>query len=203
MTATPKDTVLEIEDLKAEFDTLEGVVQVLRGVDLTVRRGEAVGLVGESGSGKSVTAMSVLRLLREPPARLSGSIRFHGTTGGAPVDLAAVDPGSEQMQQIRGNDIAMIFQEPMSSLSPVFTIGHQVAEAIWLHQDKTRQQAHAEAVSQRLGQFRLTDAGGAPEQKCAGGLIGLAQTGAGALDRIHHRIDRFVLTKDAQPQVSA
>ena len=153
MTATPKDTVLEIEDLKAEFDTLEGVVQVLRGVDLTVRRGEAVGLVGESGSGKSVTAMSVLRLLREPPARLSGSIRFHGTAGGAPVDLAAVDPGSEQMQQIRGNDIAMIFQEPMSSLSPVFTIGHQVAEVIWLHQDKTRQQAHAEAeeMLQRVG----------------------------------------------------
>ncbi|MBT6625594.1 MAG: ATP-binding cassette domain-containing protein, partial [Gemmatimonadetes bacterium] len=110
MTATPSDTVLEIEDLQVEFGTLEGDVQVLRGVDLIVRRGEAVGLVGESGSGKSVTAMSVLRLLREPPARLSGSIKFHCTATGTPVDLATVDPGSEKMQQIRGNDIAMIFQ---------------------------------------------------------------------------------------------
>ena len=153
MTVTQRETVLEIEDLKVEFGTLEGVVQVLRGVDLTVRRGEAVGLVGESGSGKSVTAMSVLRLLREPPARLSGSIKFHGTAGSPTVDLATVDPGSGQMQQIRGNDIAMIFQEPMSSLSPVFTVGHQVAEVIWLHQDKSRKQAHAEAeeILQQVG----------------------------------------------------
>ncbi len=153
MTGTSKEIVLEIEDLNVEFDTLEGVVQILKGVDLAVHRGEAVGLVGESGSGKSVTAMSVLRLLREPPARLSGSIRFHNAAGGATVDLAKVDPGSEQMQQIRGNDIAMIFQEPMSSLSPVFTVGHQVAEVIWLHQDKSRKQAHAEAeeMLERVG----------------------------------------------------
>ena len=139
------DIVLEIEDLTVQFDTLEGVVEVLKGVDLTVHRGEAVGLVGESGSGKSVTAMSVLRLLREPPARLTGSIRLHDAAGGAPADLVKLDPGSQQIQAIRGNDIAMIFQEPMSSLSPVFTVGHQVAEVIWLHQKKPKKQAHAEA----------------------------------------------------------
>jgi oligopeptide transport system ATP-binding protein len=146
VSSAANDTILEIEDLNVEFNTLEGVVEVLKGVDLTVHRGEAVGLVGESGSGKSVTAMSVLRLLREPPAQLSGSIRLHDTQGEAPpVDLARLDPGSTQMQRIRGNDIAMVFQEPMSSLSPVFTVGHQVAEVIWLHQQKSRQQAHAEA----------------------------------------------------------
>ncbi len=139
------DMVLEIDDLNVTFGTLEGDVDVIRGVDLTIHRGEAVGLVGESGSGKSVTAMSVLRLLREPPARLSGSIRLHLDNGGPPTDLAQLDPASKGLQNIRGNDIAMVFQEPMSSLSPVFSIGHQVAEAIWLHQDRSRPQAYAEA----------------------------------------------------------
>lgn len=147
------DIVLEIEDLNVRFDTLEGPVEILKGVDLTVHRGEAVGLVGESGSGKSVTAMSVLRLLREPQAQLSGSIRFHQAGGGPPIDLARLDPGGDHMRSIRGNDIAMVFQEPMSSLSPVFTVGHQVAEVIWLHQDKSHQQAHAEAeeMLERVG----------------------------------------------------
>ena len=152
--ATPSkatgEAVLEIEDLHVRFDTLEGPVDILKGVDLTVHRGEAVGLVGESGSGKSVTAMSVLRLLREPPAQLSGAIRLYHAEGGpdkagSVTDLLQLDPKGEHMQAIRGNDVAMVFQEPMSSLSPVFTVGHQVAEVIWLHQDKSKQQAHTEA----------------------------------------------------------
>ena len=137
--------VLEIEDLNLSFDTLDGGVDVIQGVDLVVHRGEAVGLVGESGSGKSVTAMSVLRLLREPPARLAGSIRLYQPRGVPPTDLAGLDPGSRRLQEIRGNDVAMVFQEPMSSLSPVFSVGHQVAEVIWLHQEKSRARAHAEA----------------------------------------------------------
>ena len=146
MTAAPeREVVLEIEDLNLSFDTLDGGVDVIQGVDLVVHRGEAVGLVGESGSGKSVTAMSVLRLLREPPARLAGSIRLHQPRGVPPTDLAGLDPGSRRLQEIRGNDVAMVFQEPMSSLSPVFSVGHQVAEVIWLHQEKSRARAHAEA----------------------------------------------------------
>ena len=146
MTDAPeREVVLEIEDLNLSFETLDGGVDVIQGVDLVVHRGEAVGLVGESGSGKSVTAMSVLRLLREPPARLAGSIRLHQPRGVPPTDLAGLDPGSRRLQEIRGNDVAMVFQEPMSSLSPVFSVGHQVAEVIWLHQDKSRARAHAEA----------------------------------------------------------
>ena len=147
MTDAPdaREVVLEIEDLNLSFDTLDGGVDVIQGVDLVVHRGEAVGLVGESGSGKSVTAMSVLRLLREPPARLAGSIRLYQPRGVPPTDLAGLDPGSRRLQEIRGNDVAMVFQEPMSSLSPVFSVGHQVAEVIWLHQEKSRARAHAEA----------------------------------------------------------
>ena len=146
MTAAPgREAVLEIEDLSLSFDTIDGGVDVIQGVDLVIHRGEAVGLVGESGSGKSVTAMSVLRLLREPPARLAGSIRLYQPRGVPPTDLARLDPGSRRLQEIRGNDVAMVFQEPMSSLSPVFSVGHQVAEVIWLHQDRSRARAHAEA----------------------------------------------------------
>ena len=136
--------LLEIEDLEVEFQTVNGVVRILEGVDLRIDRGESVALVGESGSGKSVTAMSILRLLREPPARISGSIRLH--SGEGTTELAGIDPSSQEMQSIRGSEVAMIFQEPMRALSPVYTVGHQVAEAIWLHQDTPRTLAYEEAV---------------------------------------------------------
>jgi oligopeptide/dipeptide ABC transporter ATP-binding protein len=106
--------------------------------------------------------MSVLRLLREPPARLSGSIRLH-RNGVPPTDLVELDQSSQGLQDIRGNDVAMVFQEPMSSLSPVFTIGHQVAEVIWLHQDKSRPQAYSEAEE-------VLDQVGIPEPSRVAGL---------------------------------
>ena len=138
--------LLEIENLEVEFQTVNGVVEVLEGVDLRIDRGESVALVGESGSGKSVTAMSILRLLREPPAKISGSIRLHRAGGEGVTELAGIDPGGQEIQSIRGSEVAMIFQEPMRALSPVYTVGHQVAEAIWLHQDTPRERAYEEAV---------------------------------------------------------
>jgi peptide/nickel transport system ATP-binding protein/oligopeptide transport system ATP-binding protein len=118
--------LLSIENLSTFFYTDDGVVRALRGVDLNVFPGEMVALVGESGCGKSVTALSVLRLIPTPPGKYeSGAIRFHGK------NLLALS--EEEMQSIRGNDIGMIFQEPMTSLNPIFTVGDQVGETIALH----------------------------------------------------------------------
>ncbi len=133
------DILLQIKNLEVGFHLFEaGLVPVLRGLDLTIHRGETLGLVGESGSGKSVTAMSVMRLLDEPPATLSGEILYQDRRM---VDILKLQQNSKQMRSIRGNEIAMIFQEPMRALSPVFTIGHQVAEAVRLHRDVTKAQA--------------------------------------------------------------
>ena len=140
------DVLLEIENLEVEFQTIDGVVKVIDGVDLSIHRGESVALVGESGSGKSVTAMSILRLLREPPARISGSIRLHHGNDKPVTHLDSIDPAGREIQAIRGSEVAMIFQEPMRALSPVYTVGHQVAEAIWLHRETSRKQAYDEAI---------------------------------------------------------
>ncbi len=137
--------LLEIDNLQVEFSTIDGVVPAVFGADLHVEPGETVGLVGESGSGKSVTAMSTMRLLAEPPAKISGSIRFNRRSGET-VDIAALDHGSPVLQDLRGNEIAMVFQEPMRALSPVFTVGHQVAESIWLHREVSREKALKEAI---------------------------------------------------------
>jgi oligopeptide/dipeptide ABC transporter ATP-binding protein len=127
--------LLRIEDLKTHFHTPDGVVRAVDGVSLTVRPREVLGLVGESGCGKSVTVHSILRLLPSPPARIvDGRILFRRRDGNEVVDLAALDPKGERIRQIRGNEIAMVFQEPMSSLSPVHTIGHQIAEAVQVHE---------------------------------------------------------------------
>jgi oligopeptide/dipeptide ABC transporter ATP-binding protein len=137
--------ILEIENLQVSFNTIDGVVPAVTGVDLRIERGETVGLVGESGSGKSVTAMSAMRLLAEPPASISGAIRFQRRSDEI-VDIVALPHGSPVLQDLRGNEIAMVFQEPMRAMSPVFTVGHQVAEAIWLHRDISKEEAHKEAV---------------------------------------------------------
>ncbi|MFN8760475.1 MAG: ATP-binding cassette domain-containing protein, partial [Tagaea sp.] len=118
--------LLEIEDLRTWFFTADGVVRAVDGVSYSVKPGETLAVVGESGCGKSVTAMSILRLLPSPPARIvSGAIRFQGR------DLLAADEA--EMRRIRGNEISMIFQEPMTSLNPVYTVGRQIAETLELH----------------------------------------------------------------------
>jgi len=131
--------VLSVEGLRTWFHTRRGVVKAVDDVSFTLYSGETLAIVGESGCGKSVTALSIMRLIAEPPGRIeSGIVRL------GEVDLLRL-PLSE-MRRLRGNDIAMIFQEPMTSLNPVLTIGRQIAEAVELHQRKSRGAALAHAV---------------------------------------------------------
>ena len=140
------NNILEIRQLRTHFHTLDGVVRAVDGVDLEIRNGETLGLVGESGSGKSVTAHSIMRLLPKRIARIpDGSIEFRRRNGST-VDMTAIDPEGNLIREIRGNEIAMIFQEPMTSLSPLHTIGDQIGEAIELHQKVSRQEALERAV---------------------------------------------------------
>ncbi|MEJ2666670.1 MAG: ABC transporter ATP-binding protein [Deinococcales bacterium] len=133
------ERLLEVKDLKTYFDTDEGVVKAVDGVSFHIDRGETLGVVGESGSGKSVTSLSVMRLIPTPPGRIaSGEMLFEGQ------DL--VTKSEREMRRIRGNDISMIFQEPMTSLNPVYTVGDQIAEAIVLHQGKSNREAMRLAV---------------------------------------------------------
>jgi oligopeptide/dipeptide ABC transporter ATP-binding protein len=135
----PPHTVLEIENLQTHFFTPGGVVRAVDGVSYTVRSGETLGVVGESGCGKSVTALSILRLVADPPGRIiGGAIRFEGT------DL--LELSEAEMEGIRGNDIAMIFQEPMTSLNPLMTVGRQIAEPVALHQGLSLREATDRAV---------------------------------------------------------
>lgn len=125
-----KTPVLEVKNLTTEFVTDEGVIKAVNDVSFTLHRGETLGIVGESGSGKSVTSLSVMRLVPSPPGRIaSGQIIYHSETG--PVDLLSLKP--HEMRRHRGNNIAMIFQEPMTSLNPVYSCGEQVTEAILQH----------------------------------------------------------------------
>lgn len=129
--------LLEITDLQVHFKTFKGVNRAVEGLSFSVEEGETLAVVGESGSGKSVTSMSVLGLLPRRAAGLRGSIRFRG------VEL--LDIGERQMRRIRGNEISMIFQEPMTALNPVMTVGWQLMEALRLHRDMGRSKARARA----------------------------------------------------------
>ena len=138
------DTVLAIRDLRTHFHTDAGVVKAVNGVTLSLREGETLAIVGESGSGKSVTGLTVLRLLARTSARVvGGEIRFRDREGRTRDILAMPEA---EMQRLRGRDIAMIFQDPMSSLNPVFPVGEQIAEPIRIHKGKDRKAARAEAL---------------------------------------------------------
>ena len=131
--------LLEIDDLRTYFFAAAGVVRAVDGVSLTVRTGETLGVVGELGCGKSVTALSVLRLVADPPGRIvGGAIRFEGKN--------LLDLSEGQMEAVRGNHISMIFQEPMTSLNPLLTVGRQISEAIALHQGLARRPAMEIAI---------------------------------------------------------
>src|SRR3954452_13526175 len=130
--------LLEIENLQVHFDTDDGVVKAVDGISYTVDRGQTLGIVGESGSGKSVSSLTVMGLSRSRNARLSGSIKFDGKEL-----LTASD---DELRKVRGNDIAMIFQDPLSSLHPFYKVGAQIVEAIRTHRDVNKQQAYDRAV---------------------------------------------------------
>jgi len=133
------EPLLEIRNLKTCFYTEDGVVPAIENVSFSLDKGETIGIVGESGSGKSVTALSVMRLIPNPPGRIEcGEIIFEGEN--------LLEKRMDQMRGIRGNDIAMIFQEPMTSLNPVLTVGDQIMEAIVLHQKLSKQDAKDKAV---------------------------------------------------------
>jgi peptide/nickel transport system ATP-binding protein len=133
------DSLLEIHGLKTHFATDDGMVRAVDGVDLTIARGETLGVVGESGCGKTVTAMSVLKLIPMPPGRIvEGRILWQGR------DLVPLP--AEDMNRIRGKEIAIIFQEPMTSLNPVYTVGEQIAEAVRLHEQIGRRAAMARTI---------------------------------------------------------
>jgi len=157
---TRSDTILRIEDLQTTFNTDEGKVRAVRSASFSVARGKTLCIVGESGCGKSVAARSILQLVQHPGVIEGGSIHFDGPRGA--VDLTTLDPYGPEIRAVRGNDIAMIFQEPMSALSPVHTIGHQIIEAIQLHRDVTRSEAYARAVT-LLDRVRMPD----PEKRLA------------------------------------
>jgi peptide/nickel transport system ATP-binding protein len=131
--------LLEVKNLRTYFYTDDGIARSVDGIDFSVDRGETLGLVGESGCGKSVSALSVMRLIPNPPGKIvSGEILYNGR------DLLKL--GEDQMREIRGNEISMIFQEPMTSLNPVFTIGYQIDEAVILHQKVTKAEARIRSV---------------------------------------------------------
>ena len=133
------ERLLDVKGLKTHFFTDEGVVRAVDGVDLYINKGETLGVVGESGCGKSVTALSIMRLIPQPPGRIvEGSITYNGRN--------LLDLSPAQMRKIRGKEISMIFQEPMTSLNPVFTVGEQIAEAVRLHEGLGRRDAMDKTV---------------------------------------------------------
>ena len=145
MADTNGEAFLEVKGLRTHFFTDEGVVKAVDGADFRLQRGKTTCLVGESGCGKSVTARSILQIVDTPGRIVAGQILFHRSTGDS-VDLAALSSTGKAMRAIRGKEIAMIFQEPMSSLSPVHTIGDQIMEAILLHFPVDKGEARIRAI---------------------------------------------------------
>jgi peptide/nickel transport system ATP-binding protein len=140
--------LLTVEDLRVHFDTDDGVVKAVDGVSFAVEKGKTLGIVGESGCGKSVTNLTILGLTRAPNAEISGAIMFE--------DADLNELGSAALERVRGNDIAMIFQDPLTSLHPFYKVGKQLTEAILVHQDVSESQARARAV-ELLGLVGIPD----------------------------------------------
>ncbi len=150
------DPLLEVSELKIHFFTDEGIVKAVDGVDLTIERGKTLCLVGESGCGKSVTSRAFIQIIRKPGKIVSGEMLLHRKRDDGTeeiLDLAKLDPKGQLIRDIRGSEIAMIFQEPMTSLSLMHTIGAQITEMVLLHTDATKQEARDRGIEmlQRVG----------------------------------------------------
>ncbi|CAM3622632.1 MULTISPECIES: ABC transporter ATP-binding protein [Brevibacillus] len=156
-------TILEVEQLRTRFRTDNGVVSVVDGVDFSIRAGETLGVVGESGCGKSVTSLSIMRLL-PPNGNSGGTIRFNGKN--------VLELSEKEMQSVRGNEIAMIFQEPMTSLNPLHTVGKQIEEAVILHTGASQQQAKERAIAmlKAVGMPRAEEIYGEFPHQLSGGM---------------------------------
>ena len=164
------DNILEIRDLAVQFKTDFGVTRALNGISFELPRGQVTAVVGESGSGKSVTANAIMRLINPPGKIASGNLIF-SPDGGTTFDIIALKETDPRVAQIRGDLISMVFQEPMTALSPVYSVGNQVAEAILCHRRITKQQAWREAaemlvrvgiddISRRIHQYPFEFSGG-------------------------------------------
>src|SRR5262245_39484940 len=168
--------LLSVRNLKTYFAQDEGLVKAVDGVSLEMAQGATLGIVGESGCGKSVTARSILRIVDRPGKILEGEIRFRRPSRNGSdlevIDLARLDPNGPVMRKIRGAEIALIFQEPMSSFSPVHTIGNQIVEAILLHQPVTRREARAQTIEmlRRVGVSSPEERVGQLSSQLSGGL---------------------------------
>ncbi|MHA1216007.1 MAG: ATP-binding cassette domain-containing protein, partial [Candidatus Thorarchaeota archaeon] len=139
-----RHSLVQLVDIRTHFYLDEGVLKAVDGVTLSVRPEETLGLIGESGCGKSVTALSILRLIPPPGRLVSGKVLLR--LDGSVVDLAQMEPNGREIRKIRGKEVAMVFQEPMTSLSPVHTIGDQICEAILLHRTRDKQEAREIAL---------------------------------------------------------
>ena len=138
-------SVVEVRDLRTYFYTDKGVVRAVDGVDFTIEQEKTLGVVGESGCGKSVTAFSIMGLIENPGKIEGGEILYH--QNGSVTDLTKLNPKGKTYRSIRGKEIAMIFQEPMTSLNPVYTIGNQIMEAIALHQKVGKKETRKRAIA--------------------------------------------------------
>lgn len=154
-----KNILIEVKNLKTYFDTDDGLVKAVDNVCFNVKRDETVGFVGESGCGKSITALSIMSLLPQPRGKIFGGTINYNADGNV-IDITSLDPRAKEIRSIRGNDIAMIFQEPMTSLNPVYTVGEQIMESIRLHQKVSKKDAREKAI-EMLKHVRIS----APEKR--------------------------------------
>ncbi len=157
-TSSGAEPILEVRNLKTHFFTDKGVVQAVKGVSFQLGNGQTLGIVGESGCGKSVTASSIMQLIKSPPGKIvDGEIIFRRQKRRAEtIDIAQLDPKGIEMRSIRGGEISMIFQEPMTSLNPLHTVGRQIAEVVELHQQLSRKEA-LKVAEEMLDRVRIAD----------------------------------------------